>query len=477
MKFNMPVRRAVAGLLLAFMVLTLAAGSLAGQEETNEGEEATPEFPGLPLAQPSYDTLRIANDGETLPYNVWVDWVPELVTTPDGGAWAFFGAQIRPDDGPASRRLFASRFDPERRVWLPATAMPGERVQFGPAAVIDGQGRVHLLYSELTPEEAGPGSTLLYARFDANGTMSDPVPVAPDPAAGYQMMPALAVDAADRVHALWRDQRGVPADARKALPANADLYGAALVDGAWGSAEAMTVREAADVNAAWPLLAVDGDRLVAVWSLYRGTTEEASRTALRVEWSTRPTDASAGWSSSQTLIERAEDEIGGRLIDLAGSNSDQGVAIVYGRFARSTNQLALKRLPAGGEAWSEDVALSAGDYGYLPTIATAPEGRAFVVYNTRRNRNVEIGAVSVLRDGSVTPPVTLSASEDGVQARAAVAVDARGRPWVVYMHQPAGSSVATEIRTLRGAELGAATASGSVAEPPTTPATPVSAGN
>ena len=449
----MSVRRAVVGLLLALLLLPLAAGPLAGQEEdASGGEEARSQFPGVPLAQPSYDTLRVADNGETLPYHVWVDWVPELVTTPDGGAWTFFGAQARLGDGPTSRRLFASRFDPDLGVWAPALAMPGDRVQFGPAAVVDGRGRVHLVYSQLTGDDASPGSTLLYVRLDRDGTQTDPVPVAPDPAAGYQMMPALAVDANNRVHALWRDQRGVSAESRSALPANADLYGATLVDGRWGAAEPVTTRGAEDVNAAWPLLAVDGDRLVAVWSLYKGTTEEEMKTAVRVEWSTRAADSSSGWSPAQTLVERTEDEIGGRLVDLAGS--DNGVAVIYGRFARSTNQLALKRLPSGGDAWSPDLPLSAGDYGYLPTMAMTPEGNAFVVYNTRRSRNVEIGAISVGPDGTVAPPVTLTASEDGVQARAAVATDAEGRPWVVYMHQPVGSGAATEIRALRGARLG-----------------------
>ena len=449
----MSVRQAILGLLLALSLVPLAGGSLAWQDgASEEGNEAQSQFPGVPLAQPSYDTLRVASNGETLPYHVWVDWVPELVTTPDGGAWTFFGAQTRLGDGPASRRLFASRFDPELRVWLPAEALPGDRVQFGPAAVADSQGRVHLVYSELTPDDAGKGSTLLYARFDADGARSEPIAVASDPAAGFQMMPALAADAADRVHAVWRDQRGVSAEARAALPANADLYGSALVDGTWSTAEPVTVREADDVSAAWPLLAVDGDRLVAVWSLYQGTTEEEMKTAFRVEWSSRSTDGRGDWSPPRPIVEQRDDEIGGRLIDLAGS--DAGVAVIYGRFARATNQLALKRLPPGGDEWSADVALSAGDYGYLPTMAMTSEGRAFVVYNTRRTRNVEIGAISVLPEGTGTAAVTLTASEDGVQARAAVALDAAGRPWVVYMHQPVGSSAATEIRTLRGIALG-----------------------
>ncbi len=54
-------------------------------------------------------------------YRVWEEWVPEVVTTPDGGAWVFFTAQIRTSEGNTDRRLFASRFDPELKVWLPGT--------------------------------------------------------------------------------------------------------------------------------------------------------------------------------------------------------------------------------------------------------------------------------------------------------------------------------------------------------------------
>ena len=447
----MAVRHAIIGSLLVLALLPGLGAPAAGQEDEGEADAPSSQFPGLPLAQPSYDTLRVADNGETLPYHVWVDWVPELVTTPDGGAWAFFGAQARIGDGPASRRLFASRFDPDRDVWLPARAMPGDRVQFGPASVVDGEGRVHLVYSQLVGDEASLGSTLLYSQIAPGGEWSAPAAVAPDAAAGYQMMPALAVDKEGRVHAMWRDQRAVSEEARAAMAANADLFEATLVDGEWNPARQVTVRAADDINAAWPLLAVDGDRLVAVWSLYQGTTEAEMRTALRVEWSTRPVAGSGGWAAAKTLAERADDEVGGRLIDLAGS--DNGLAIVYGRFAGATNQLALKRLRPGAADWDADIPLSTGDYGYLPTIAMTPAGDAYVAYNTRRNRNVEIGAVMIPIEGTASAPVSLTASEDGVQARGSIAVDARGRPWVVYMHQPAGGTAATEIRTLRGATL------------------------
>ena len=72
------------------------------------------------MSQPAYDVLRIDDNGIGRAYRVWEEWVPQVVTTPDGGAWVFFTAQIRTPEGNAVRRLFASRFDPGLRVWLPA---------------------------------------------------------------------------------------------------------------------------------------------------------------------------------------------------------------------------------------------------------------------------------------------------------------------------------------------------------------------
>lgn len=429
------------------------AAPLAAQEASTEAAAPDLPFPGQALAQPSYDSLRIAEAGLTVDYHVVVDWVPVLVTTPDGGGWVFFGAQARDRDASGARRIFASRFDPARGVWLPATAMPGERAQIGPAAVVDGKGAVHLVYSEISGNDQPQGATLLYTRVDPGGGWSAPTPVAADPNAGYQMMPALAVDDRDRLHILWRDQRNVSAEARAALPANADLFAATLENGVWGPPEQASRRESADVNAAWPQLVVESDRLVALWSIYQGTSEQELRAAVRVEWSSRPLDAPAEWSPARVLVERTDDEVGGRLLDVA--SGPDGVTLVYGRYNRGQNVLALKRLPRGSDEWSADQTLSTGDYGYLPTLAITPGGDAVVAYNTRRNRNVDIGAVAIPNGGAPLPPVLLTPAEDGAQARAHVAIATDGLPWIVYMYQPAGETAVTEIRALRGAALGA----------------------
>ena len=51
------------------------------------------------MSQPAYDVLRVDDNGIGRAYRVWEEWVPEVVTTPDGGAWVFFTAQIRSQDG------------------------------------------------------------------------------------------------------------------------------------------------------------------------------------------------------------------------------------------------------------------------------------------------------------------------------------------------------------------------------------------
>src|SRR5262245_42414974 len=92
-----------------------------------------------PEAAPGWDTIRVASDGVGLSYQVWWEWSPLIVPTPDGGAWAFFSAVAAPPSSVTptavgTQRLYAARFDPDRNVWLPATAFPGGEIQFGPAA-------------------------------------------------------------------------------------------------------------------------------------------------------------------------------------------------------------------------------------------------------------------------------------------------------------------------------------------------------
>ncbi len=409
-------------------------------------------FAGIPAPQPSYETLRVEAEGEIVPYHVWIDWLPSLVTTPDGGAWVFFGAQAR-TEGFSPRRLYAARFDPEGSVWMPATLMPGGVAQFGPAAAVDSTGAVHVVYSDVAA--AGEiGSTLVYARSTPEGGWTNPVAIAPDPNGGYQMMADIAIDANDGVHVLWRDQRLASPDERAAHPANGDLFVSDLVDGAWTEPVRVMEPGSETAVAGWPHLAANGDRLVAIWSIYGGTTEEDMKSAEQIDWASRPLDDPAAWSASDALLVRPDDarEIGGRLVDVA-TDPQGGIAIVYGSYERARNELAVRRLGADNGGWSEPEIFATGDYGYLPAIGVNAEGTIFVAFNSGRNRNVEIGAMAVFPDGSVATPVTLSPAEAGLQARATVGIGTSGAPWVVYMHQPPGESAVTELRIVREANL------------------------
>ncbi len=433
------------GTLIA-LLLMLAPSGVSAQEPDPAEAPAAPLPPEVP--QPAFEVFRIDDAGTGRAYRVWEEWVPQVVTTPDGGAWTFFTAQIRAEAGYGDRRLFASRFDPGLRVWLPAQSLGASGTQFGASATVDSQGNVHLAYSD-RPAGNDTWSQLVYRQF-ADGAWTEPAPIAPHPDAGHQMLASLAINDADGLHAVWRDQRFVSPEARAALPTNADILSSDLVEGEWTEPAQINVREAPEVNPAWPHLAVDGDRLVVIWSIYRGTTAEEMKSAVRVEWSTRPLDASSPWTTPQTLYVREGGDAGGRLIDLA-ADPRGGAVVVYGLYNRSNNDLFMQRLDRDSSAWTDPVLIANGDYGYLPDITIDENGMIYAVFNNGRNRDVDIGGLIANPAGATAGAVTLTPAEGGVTARASISLDQDGRPWVVYMHQPVGSSNVTEIQAVRAA--------------------------
>ncbi len=447
----MSLRRTIT---VAFIVAMLAGPSLQtfAQEATPAVEPEALAVPASP--QPSYDTIRLYDGVAIQPYHLLVDWIPAFVSTPDGGAWLFFGAQARDEQGFGARRIFAARFDPETRVWQPAVAMPGSDTQFAPTAAVDASGVVHVVYSD-APAGGGPASTLVYTHSDGAGGWSEPVPIAPDANAGFQMMSSLATDKDGGVHVLWRDQRLATDELRAAHPANGDLFSSDLVNGAWSQPEQVFARPDDTVVAGWPHVAANGDRLVAVWSIYLRTGTDTVGNATAVQWATRPIDGSGVWSDAQTIISDGEGEgdIGGRLIDLA-HDADGNLALVSGDFDKGVNALDLYRLDVGAATWSGPQDIASGDFGYMPSAAFTKDGTLVVVFNAGRNRNVEIGAVEVAA-GSTTgsEPVSLSPADEGLQARSVITITADDEIWVSYMHQPSINSPATELRVLRGADL------------------------
>lgn len=434
-------------LLALCALICLAAPIAAHAQEPDAVATPTPPPPPPEVAQPAYEVFRVEQDGIGLAYRVWEEWVPQVIATPDGGAWAFFTAQARADEGYGERRLFATRFDPELSVWHPAKAIGNPKTQFGASSVVDSHGVVHLVYSERDADSTDPWSRLVYQHIDGDG-WTDPIEVAPHPDAGHQMLASLAIDAHDNLHVVWRDQRNVSEEARLALSTNADLLASSYIDGEWTTPVQVNLREAPDVNPAWPHLVADGDRLVLVWSMYQGTTAEEMQSAARVEWSVRPLGPDGEWSPPQTLFVRESGDAGGRLIDLA-ADPRGGAVVIFGLYNKSNNLLYMQRMDQDGTAWNEPVLLTSGDYGYLPRLTIAEDGTLYSVFNNGRNRDVDIGGLVVAPSGNSSGAVTLTPGEGGVTARASITLDADGVPIVIYMHQPVGSTNVTEIQSVR----------------------------
>jgi hypothetical protein len=424
-------------------------------------------------SQPSYDTIRVDGPATALPYEVWVAWTPLIVPLPDGSAWAFFSAQtVNADATVGTKKLYASRLDPATGTWSAALPMKGGQIQFGPTAVVDSQGTIHLIYTDRADDQATSFGQIVYVKIAPDGTFTDPIPVASDPNAGHQLSPELVLDKNGGLHVVWQDQRSVDADARAAAASNADIFSSDLgADGTWSAAVQISVRPDATTNASRPQLATDGDRLVVVWSTY--TAESGLDSAASLDWSVRPIDGSAGWAQPQVLVKRDNAQIGGKLLDLV-SNPAGGATLVYGNRIGNVNSLFAETLQPGGTTFDPPITLAIGDRGSFPTAAAAPDGTIVVAYNLGSGQTVQVGVVALVAGaprGSVETVVT--AGEDGAQGRAFITVDANGRVWMIYMHEPVGG-VANEIRTVRGASISTELSLDNPAATPIVEATPTS---
>lgn len=422
---------------------------------------------GAAQAQPSYDALRISGNGASLPYAVWLRWKPTLVTTPDGGAWAFFSATARNSQGAGrTGKLYAAHFDPKAGVWEPATAMPGGEIQFAPTAVVDKSGVVHLVYADRAKNTADSFAVLMYTHTDANGAWSQPEAVSPDKNSGHQVFPSLAIDGKGQIHLLWQDQRNVPASRRAnandaASAAYADVFSSDFADGKWSAAVQVSQRPGPDTNAYRPLLVADGDRLIAMWSVYDKAT--VAQTATRFEWSTRPADK-GDWSKPQTLVDRGNSQIGGQFVDME-PNPAGGAVLVYWRrtptaagagtpaAAAAKTEVLLRRLDKGSNQWGQDISLGTGNRGDSPVAAVASDGTTYVVYNVGSGASVMVGAIALAPNSTKPgPEVLLTQGELGEEGFATVTIGPDNKPWVAYMHGPTDGPP-DEIRCLRGANI------------------------
>lgn len=438
---------------------------------------AVPLLPAAATVQPSYDTIRLDFDGAASLYQPSIDWSPLVLNLPDGGAWGFFTSQVRLPTEPGAnplltnRKLFATKFDASSGTWQPAIALPGE-VSFGPTGVVDRDGNVHLVYTIRGSLDASSFSTLVYVTADSSGQWSGPAVIVANENAGHQLSPDLAIDSDGGLHLAWQDQRAVSDELRAADPSNADVFVSDMnPDGTWTEPVQVNTRANDTTNASRPQLVADGDRLVAVWSVY--DTEIGLNTATSLMWSERSIGEADGWSEAQSIFDRGDDLIGGRFLDMADDPS-AGVTLVYGRRSGDANQLYLQRLDAESDGWSDPSLIATGDRGSYPRIAVNSDGTTFVVYNLGSGVSVKVGAVAIAPgETNAGEEETLTAGEEGIQGIASVSVDTLGRPWVMYFHQPLQQPV-EEARVLRSAQISSAPAKEVAgAATPVTDATPV----
>ena len=413
--------------------------------------------PASAAVQSSFDTIRVQDGDVARLYQASILWTPLVLPLSDGSAWAFFTAQLKLPTEPGADptlsnfKVFATRFDASTATWSPATALPGE-ISFGPTGVVDSQGTVHLVYTIRANLDASSYGSMVYIKTTPEGGWTAPTLVAASETAGHQLSPDLAIDSSDGLHVSWQDQRSVTEELRVADASNADVFVSDLnPDGTWSEPVQLSVRtEESPTNASRPQLMADGERLVAVWSVY--SPEIGLESATHIEWSTRPVSDANGWVEPQMLFERGETLIGGRFLD-AEANRNGDIAVVYGRRTETENQLYLQRLPAGSNEWTDASLIAAGNRGSYPRISLGPDGTVFTVYNLADSgQSVQVGAIAVApQETSAGTEVALTVGEEGQQGIASVTVDTNGRAWVIYLHELPGRPSPTEARVLRGA--------------------------
>ncbi|MCC6944911.1 MAG: hypothetical protein IT335_10075 [Thermomicrobiales bacterium] len=408
---------------------------------------------------PERTTIRMSDgDGGTTSYRVWLEWSPELVTTPDGGAWAFFSALA--DDGAYKDKqlLYASHFDPRTGQWTPAEPMPAGEIQFGASAVIDSRGLVHVVYS--AREQTGPQylSTVIYTHEDGRGGWASPMAVSLDQLAGHQIAPSLAIDSNDRLYVAFQDQRAFSDQGRASSPLNADVFVSQKdPDGSW-TTPVLINNHLPTAAALLPRLVVDGDRIVAVWSVY--TAALGPDNAARMEWAQRDVNADlVDWSAPKVFANGRGDTFGGRFVDMAADPTG-GVVVTYARRGIDTF-LFLRRLMPGDDSWTADTLIAFGDRGTFPTVEINNQGVIYVGYNANtgvfgetNETIVDVGAAAIAyRSLEPGNEIILTRDDPNSQGRPVIAIDVTGKPWFVFFGQIPGGYPSTQVGVLRNANI------------------------
>lgn len=400
-------------------------------------------------------TLETAIDGQiTAPYTPWVEWSPLIKALPGGGAIAFYSAEAQSADPSTptpsetlQRKIYYSTYDPATATWSVGMPLPnGGALQFGVAGVVDSRGRVHIVYSDRKADSPAAVSVLKYMVRDTNGTWSQPQDVAPSAQAGHQLSPAIAIDSNDNLYVVWQDQRDFSEQARRDSPSNADIYAAEKPAGGVWSAALPVNKHTENELASRPLIAVDGNRVVALWSIY--DTRMGTAAAARIDWSQRTIgEDGLTWPKAATMIAGRGEAFGGRLLDLKADPTG-GLIFVYARQSTDTF-LFMERLPANSDTWSSDILITYGNRGTFPSLTVARDGTAYIVYNIGTGDRVDVGAVAVAPNSiSPGPEVILTSDQPGAHGRPVATTDITALPWVIFYSQPEGGTP-NAVETMR----------------------------
>jgi hypothetical protein len=283
------------------------------------------------------------------------------------------------------------------------------------------------------------------------------VPISAHPDAGHQIAPSVVVDDYQAVHVVWQDQRYRTDGERAASPANADVLACEIGDDGRCMYEpdrlSLPSRQGEIGNR--PQVTTDGERIIAVWSTYAGTTDEELTSATQISWAARGLDFGPGWSAAQPAVLPEGTAIGGRLVDVA-SDPTGGVVLVYGRRTEYT-QTFFTRLAAGSNAWDAPILLGDGIRGAFPSVAVGPDGTSYVVYNRGSAQAVTVVGQQIAPGATTaTRETEISTAQFGRKGQPVVDVTSSGEVWVMYVFEPVLSGelnadqVPNEIRVERG---------------------------
>ena len=175
-----------------------------------------------------------------------------------------------------------------------------------------------------------------------------------------------------------------------------------------------------------PQIATDGERVVAVWSTYAGTSNELLQSATQISWAARPLEQGSGWTAPQAMAFPEGAAIGGRLVDIA-SDPTGGVSLAFGRRTDYT-QLYLTRLAAGTDLWAAPILLGDGVRGAFPSIVVGADGTTYVAYNRGNAQSVTVAGQKIPAGATTASRETeISTAEFGRKGQPVIDIDNSGR--------------------------------------------------